>query len=163
MTIVSALDAQLSLAACFAIAENGVMGRGGGLPWDHPEDRAHFFRVVAGRAVIMGRRTFDETGRAIDGSRNIVVSRSMGALPDVEIARSLDDAIALARTTDREPIVIGGAQLLREAMPRVTHAWVTIVAGHPEGDAILALDLGRFRELARRTSGPLTFLELVST
>lgn len=149
------------LAACLALAENGVLGRAGGLPWDHPEDRDHFFRVVAGRAVLMGRRTFDETGRPIDGSRNIVVTRSVDALPGVEIARSLDDAVALARTSDREPIVIGGAQLFRAAWPRVTHVWLTVVAGSPEGDTRFDLDRSAFREIARRESGPLTFLELV--
>jgi dihydrofolate reductase len=148
------------LGACFAIAANGVMGRSGGLPWDHPEDRAHFFRVIAGRAILMGRRTFEETGRPIDGSRNIVVSRALEAA-GVEVARSLDEGIALARTTDPEPIVIGGAQLLREAMLRVTHVWLTEIDERPEGDVVLTLDRSPFREIARRTSGPLAFVELV--
>lgn len=148
------------LGACFALAANGVMGRAGALPWDFPEDRAHFFRVIAGRAVIMGRRTFEETGRPIEGARNIVVSRGLRA-DGVEVARTLDDAISLARATDAEPIVIGGAELLRAAMPRVTHLWLTEIALAPEGDAILALDRTGFDEVSRRTSGPLTFLELL--
>lgn len=135
------------------------MGRAGGLPWDYPEDRAHFFRVIAGRAIVMGRRTFEETGRPIEGSRNIVVSRALAA-PGVEVARSLDEAIALARSTDPEPIVIGGAELLRAAMPRVTHLWLTEIAEEPEGDTVLELDRSAFRELTRRASGPLTFVEL---
>lgn len=136
------------------------MGRGGQLPWDHPEDRAHFFRVVRGRTVIMGRRTYEETGRPIEGSRNIVVSRALEA-PGVDVAGSLEAAITLARSSDPEPIVIGGAALLREAMPRVTHAWITIVAGAPKGDAVLELDLAPFRDVERRVSGPLTFVEVV--
>lgn len=151
----------LPLGACFAIAENGVMGQGGDLPWDYPEDRAHFFRVVAGRAVIMGRRTFDETGEPIAGSRNIVVSRGLAARAGIEVARSLDDAVALARTSDPEPIVIGGAALLRAAMARVTRVWLTEIPGRPAGDAVLELDRTGFVEIARRPGARgLQFVEL---
>lgn len=147
------------LGACVAIAQNGVIGRAGALPWDFPEDRAHFLAVIAGRAIIMGRRTFDETGRPIEGSRNIVVSRALLA-EGIEVARTLDDALALARRTDPKPIVIGGAQLLREAMPRVTHLWLTEIALAPEGDTILEVDRTGLEEISSRVSGPLRFVEL---
>jgi dihydrofolate reductase len=124
-----------ALTLIAAISRNGVIGRGGQLPWDLPEDRAHFRRATMGHAVIMGRRTWDETGRALDGRRNIVVSRS-GAVSgtDREVVPTLAEAIALARTTDREPFVIGGAQLFRLALPLATRMMLTELTFDADGD-----------------------------
>ena len=69
------------LSVVVAIARNGVIGRAGGLPWDWPEDRAHFLALTLGRALIMGKRTFEETGRPLPNRRNIIVSRTLVATP----------------------------------------------------------------------------------
>jgi dihydrofolate reductase len=132
---VPAPPAQLTLIA--AVARNGVMGRGGKLPWDLPEDRAHFHASTRGHAVIMGRRTWDETGQPLEGRRNIVVSRS-GQVSGAgrEVVPTLEEAIALARTTDPEPFVIGGAEIFRQALPLATRMILTEVDGAPEGDTV---------------------------
>jgi dihydrofolate reductase len=118
-----------------AVARNGVMGRGGQLPWDLPEDRAHFHRTTRGHAVIMGRRTWDETGQPLEGRRNIVVSRS-GQVSGAgrEVVGSLDEALTLARATDPDPFVIGGAQLFRQTLPLATRLILTEVDLDPQGD-----------------------------
>jgi dihydrofolate reductase len=59
-----------------AVAENGVIGRGGGLPWHLPDDLRHFKAVTLGKAVLMGRRTFESIGRALPGRRNLVMSHT---------------------------------------------------------------------------------------
>ena len=64
------------LSLIFAVAENGVIGRGGALPWDYPEDREHFLRTTEAHPVIMGRRTWEERGTPLPGRTNIVVSKS---------------------------------------------------------------------------------------
>jgi dihydrofolate reductase len=118
-----------------AIARNGVIGRAGRLPWDLPEDRAHFRRVTMGHAVIMGRRTWDETGAPLKGRRNIVISRS-GAVSGSgrDVVGSLDEAVALARTTDSEPMVIGGAEIYAAAIPIATRMLLTEIDFDAEGD-----------------------------
>ena len=118
-----------------AVARNGVMGRGGQLPWNLPEDRAHFHATTRGHAVIMGRRTWDETGRPLEGRRNIVVSRS-GQVSGTgrEVVPALEEAIALARTTDPAPFVIGGAEIFRLALPLATRMILTEVELEVEGD-----------------------------
>jgi dihydrofolate reductase len=119
-----------------ARSRNGVIGRAGKLPWDLPEDRAHFRRSTLGHAVIMGRRTWDETGRALDGRRNIVVSRSgdvRGEGPRLVVS-TLEQAIAAARQTDPEPLVIGGAEIFRLALPLATRLLLTEIAFDSEGD-----------------------------
>jgi dihydrofolate reductase len=119
-----------------ARSRNGVIGRAGKVPWDLPEDRAHFRRSTLGHAVIMGRRTWDETGRALDGRHNIVVSRSgdmRGAGPRL-VAPTLEQAITAARQVDPDPFVIGGAEIFRLALPLATRLILTEVAFDSDGD-----------------------------
>lgn len=120
-----------------AVARNGVIGRGGKLPWDLPEDRAHFHSSTRGHAVIMGRRTWDETGQPLEGRRNIVVSRA-GQVSGAgrEVVGSLAEALALARTSDPSPFVIGGAQLFQQALPLATRILLTEVDLEVEGDTV---------------------------
>ena len=63
------------LSVIVAVAENGVIGREGGLPWHLSSDLKTFRRLTMGKPMIMGRRTFDSIGKALDGRDNIVVTR----------------------------------------------------------------------------------------
>jgi dihydrofolate reductase len=130
-------DRLLPLTLVAAVARNGVMGRAGQLPWDLPEDRAHFRRTTLGHAVIMGRRTWDERGTPLEGRRNIVVSRT-GAVSGSgrEVVATLEEALAAARTTDPEPMVIGGAEIFRLALPLATRMILTEVDFEAEGDTV---------------------------
>src|SRR5690242_9113295 len=98
------------LALIVALSMPGrVIGRGGVLPWHFPEDLRFFRRMTTGHAVIMGRKTYESVGRPLPNRRCIVVSRSPGlVLEGCEVVSTLEAAIALARTTDPEPFVIGG-------------------------------------------------------
>jgi dihydrofolate reductase len=118
-----------------AVSHNGVMGKDGKLPWDLPEDRAFFRDSTMGHAVIMGRRTWDERGVPLPGRRNIVVSRA-GQVSGTgrEIARTIEDAITLARATDPDPYVLGGAQIFRLAMPYATRILLTEIDFDVDGD-----------------------------
>jgi dihydrofolate reductase len=153
------------LALIFAIAENGVIGKGGKLPWNYPEDAAFFLATTRGHAVIMGRRTWEERGVALPERTNIVVSRSFEApagKPEVRVARSLDAALAIAWAVDDEPFVIGGVRLFEEAMPRATRLYVTEIPGMPEGDTAFVFDRAGFRvERERVSERGLRFVVLV--
>ena len=123
----------MSIHLIAAVARNRVIGRDGGLPWHIPADLKHFKQLTTGHTVVMGRRTYDSIGKPLPNRRNIVVSRSMGAPPPgVEIARSLDAALALA--SGDECFIIGGAQLYEEALPRAQWLHLTRVEAEVEGD-----------------------------
>jgi dihydrofolate reductase len=125
------------LALIAAVSRDGVIGKNGKVPWDLPEDRAYFRRSTLGHAVIMGRKTWDETGRPLDGRRNLVVSRAgavSGRDDEREVVSTLDEAIARARTTDAAPFVIGGAELFRLALPLATRLLLTELTFDAEGD-----------------------------
>jgi dihydrofolate reductase len=117
------------------MAKNRVIGRGQSIPWDLPEDRKHFVAVTRGHALIMGRATYDSIGKPLPKRRNIVVSRQRGLrIEGVEVAGGLEEAIALARTADDAPRVIGGAQLYAEALPLATRIYLTELDAEVEGD-----------------------------
>ncbi len=149
MTDTETVLAPLALIA--AVARNGVIGKDGALPWHLSEDLKHFKRTTDGRAIIMGRKTHDSIGRPLPKRRNIVVTRTTGAVfPGCEAAHSLDEAIALARGTDDCPFIIGGASLYEEALPLATELHLTTMDEDVEGDTYFPEDLSQFEEVENR-------------
>ncbi len=138
------------LALVVAIADGGVIGKDGTLPWRIPEDLQHFKATTMGHAIIMGRKTHASIGRPLAGRRNIVVSRTADGFEGCEKATSLEKAIALARTTDDEPRIIGGAALYEAALPLATRVFLTEVHRRVDGDAYFHLDRSGWREVERR-------------
>ena len=79
---------RIALVLVVAVAENGVIGQGGRLPWRLKSELAHFRRVTMGKPIVMGRRTYLSIGRPLPGRTNIVVSSDRGfAAPGVVAAR----------------------------------------------------------------------------
>ncbi|MGD9386631.1 MAG: dihydrofolate reductase [Gammaproteobacteria bacterium] len=119
-----------------AVADNGVIGAQGGMPWHLPADLQHFKRLTYGKPVLMGRLTWDSIGKALPGRRNLVLTtdpewHAEGA----ERVASLDQALALAEA-DRaaELMVIGGAAVYRLALPQAARIYLTRIHATPEGD-----------------------------
>ncbi|MEO7773634.1 MAG: dihydrofolate reductase [Steroidobacteraceae bacterium] len=116
------------------MSENGVIGRGNALPWHLPTDLQHFKALTLRKPVLMGRKTHESIGRALPGRRNLVLTRKAIMTEGVEVVRSLDEA--LARLTGvTELMVIGGAQLYAEALPRADRVYLTRVHAVIDGDA----------------------------
>lgn len=146
----------LPLALIVAAAENGVIGRNNALPWHLPGDMQYFRRVTMGKPIIMGRRTFDSIGRPLPGRANIVITRSDSfATEGVKVAHSLDEACALAADIAlidgaEEAVVIGGAQIYREALPMAARLYLTRVHAEVPGDVYLPeIDFSVWREVTR--------------
>jgi dihydrofolate reductase len=128
----------MKLALVVAVAENGVIGRAGGLPWRLSTDLKRFKSITMGKPVIMGRKTWESIGKPLPGRLNVVITRD----PDyrAEGARmtgSLDEALAVAqRETEAEVVcIIGGGEIFREALARADRLHVTYVQAEVEGDA----------------------------
>jgi dihydrofolate reductase len=138
------------IALIAAVARNGVIGADNRLPWRLPEDMRRFRALTLGHSVIMGRRTWESIGSPLPGRQNIVVTRAGRiAAPDIEVARSLDEALARVRLPE-PAFVIGGEALYREALPRAHLVYLTEIARDFEGDARFpAFDRSQWRELAR--------------
>lgn len=118
-----------------AVADNGVIGRDGDIPWRIPEDMRHFREVTTGHAVVMGRVTFESIGRPLPHRANIVVTRDAGwSAEGVTVAGSVEEALAKAAGSGGDVMVIGGAQVYAAAMPVADAQVLTEVHQSPEGD-----------------------------
>jgi dihydrofolate reductase len=129
------------LALVVAVAENGVIGAKGGLPWRVKADLKRFRAVTMGKPMIMGRRTFDSIGRVLDGRDSIIVTRRKTALSGegVFAADSFGEALAIAKEraaarSAEEICVIGGGEIFALALPFADRLYVTEISGSPGGD-----------------------------
>ena len=139
-----------------AVAENGVIGRGGVMPWRLKSDMAHFKALTTGKPVIMGRKTyFSLHVKPLPGRTNIVVSRDPAfTAPGVLVTRSVEMALEAARgdalRRRSDIVVIGGADVYAQTMPLADRLEITQVHMKPEGDAVfVAIDPAVWREAAR--------------
>ncbi|MFO7582736.1 type 3 dihydrofolate reductase [Guyparkeria sp.] len=122
-----------------AMARNQVIGRNNQLPWRLPADLKHFKQVTMGKPLIMGRRTYESIGRPLPGRANIVVTRDEDFTADgVIIVHSLNDALDEAEAhldEDREVMVMGGADIYYQFLPRADRMYLTLVELEVAGDA----------------------------
>ncbi len=138
-----------------AVAENGVIGRGGAMPWRLKSDMRHFRALTSGKPVVMGRKTWASLAiRPLPGRTNIVVTRDRAfTAPGVLVAPSLEAALRAARgdalRRGSEIMIIGGAEIYAQAMPAATRLEITQIHARPEGDTRFpAIDSG-WTEVAR--------------
>jgi dihydrofolate reductase len=141
------------LSMIAAVAKNKVIGNKGQLPWRVPEDLKFFKSMTTGHAIVMGKKTYDSTGKPLPNRRNIVVSRSAVSIEGAEVCGSIDEAIARARETDPEPFIIGGAEIYRLALPFATRMYITEIDQSPEGDTHFPdFSLSEWKETERRAA-----------
>jgi dihydrofolate reductase len=147
---------RVAVALVAAVADNGVIGAAGAMPWRLATDMKRFRALTMGKPVIMGRKTFASIGKPLAGRTNIVVTRQRDFAADgVTIAPSLDAALAAGRTAaeatgSAEVMVIGGGEIYALAMPHADRLYITRVHAQPEGDARFpAIDPGGWRAVAQ--------------
>ena len=139
-----------------AIAENGVIGSDGAIPWRLKSDMKRFKALTINKPVVMGRKTFVSIGRPLPGRTNIVVTRdsdfrAAGAV----VTKSVADAHAIAsgdalRRFATEIAIIGGAEIYARWMERADRLEITEVHARPEGDTrFAAIDAKAWEEVAR--------------
>jgi dihydrofolate reductase len=130
----------LKISLIVAVAENGVIGRDGGLPWRLSSDLKTFRRLTMGKPIIMGRRTFQSIGKPLDGRDNIVVTRDPSfEVQGVSTCDSVRDALTLARVLAAtrgadEIMVIGGAGVYQAVLNVADRIYLTRIHATPEGD-----------------------------
>lgn len=144
-----------------AVADNGVIGADGDIPWRLPADFRHFKALTLGHVLVMGRATYESIGRPLPGRTTIVLTRDPAWTADgVLVARDLDEALRLAGGIDDEVFVVGGASVYAEALDRADVQVLTEVHLSPEGDTYYpAFDPTRWIETQREshTDGDVAF------
>ncbi len=150
-----------------AVADNGVIGRGGALALRIPADLARLKRLTMGHHLIMGRRTWESIGRPLPGRTTIVLSRdpayaAAGALVRSSLAAALTEAEAAGES---EVFVMGGGEIYRLALPLADRLYLTRIHASPEGDTTFPAIGPQWREVGREehpegAPAPFTFVDL---
>lgn len=145
----------MNLSLIVALSENNIIGVNNTLPWNLPNDLKRFKSLTTGKAVIMGRKTFESIGsKPLPNRLNIVVTRNKpseiavlkpgvdwASLPPFGLtAGSLTEAVAIATYHDcAEAFVIGGVSLFAEAFYQADKVYATVVHGEVYGDVVFPI------------------------
>lgn len=153
----------MTLTLVAAVAENGVIGRDGGLPWHLPEDLAHVKRTTLGHVLVMGRRTYESIGRPLPGRTTVVVTGQEGwGVDGVRVAPTVEEALSVASTIDDEVYVMGGTEVFRASLPIADRLSITEVEQRPAGDTCFPeVDWSQWQEVSREQRDGFAFVEYV--
>ena len=141
-----------------AKAHRNVIGKSNDLPWYLPADLKHFKLITTGKTVIMGRKTADSIiarlGHGLPDRTNIVVTRDQTYQPDdMTVVHSLDEV--LTEKISDELIVIGGAQIYKQAIDHADKLYITEVDADIDGDTFFPeIDPAMWRESSRKSHDP---------
>jgi dihydrofolate reductase len=146
------------LSHIVAVSENDVIGHNNDLPWDIPEDMKFFRDKTKGKALIMGRKTFDSVGHPLPNRLSVIVTRqkdmkSPGPLaiiqPDIKSA--IEYCRGQVSKYGEEIFIIGGGEIFKETMPIVDVIYLTRIHKKFEGDIKYpTVDLKKFELVEQR-------------
>lgn len=136
-----------------AVADNGVIGNAGTMPWHLPADLRHFKALTTGKPMVMGRKTFESLPGLLPGRRHIVLTRDEDWAEDgAEVVRSPEEALAAANAS--HVAVIGGAEIYALFLPLADRIEWTEVHASPDGDTLFPdFDRGAWHEASREHHG----------
>ena len=123
----------ISLVA--AMGKNRVIGKNNSLPWKLPEDMKRFKELTLGKPVVMGRKTFESIGKPLPNRTNIITTHDKNYKAEgCIVASSADEALKSAEGNE-ELMIIGGAQIYKEFLPRADRMHLTLIDKAFEGDS----------------------------
>ena len=128
-----------------AMSRDRVIGSGDGMPWDVPDEYAHFQRLVAGETVVIGRRSYEIFGESLTSAHTVVVSRrgvaleggalEGGARRGVVVVPTVEDAVREAGSFGRTVFGAGGASIYAQTLPLAEAMYLSYIEGDYAGDA----------------------------
>ena len=138
----------MMIAHIVAASENNVIGKDNGLPWSIPEDLKWFRDRTKGRALIMGRKTFESVGHPLPHRLNVVVTRqsdfakNLPTFPEhspVLVTDNIDSALKICQEVapkyHNEIFIIGGGEVYKQSLNLVNTIYLTRVHTEISGDA----------------------------
>lgn len=124
----------MDISLVVAMDRNRLIGSGNALPWHLTADLRHFKKLTMGHPVVMGRRTWESIGKPLPGRTNIVLTRQKDyEAPGAVVVDSIESAKEQAGD-QAELMVIGGAELYRQALAEADRIYLTEVHAEFEGD-----------------------------
>ena len=140
-----------------AASQNNVIGQKNKLPWHIPEDLDFFHKVTKGKALIMGRKTFESLGSPLRDRLNVVVTQKKDLkIPGARVFSSLQEAMdhcsqeEIVKQYGKEICIIGGGEIYKQTLPLVQRLYLTRIHQSYEGDTFYPeLPKGEFKEVSR--------------
>lgn len=128
---------------------NRVIGRDNQLPWRMPADLKRFRAITMGKAVLMGRATYESIGRPLAGRHNIVLTRDATYQAEgCTVAHSIDEALRAAGPG--EIMVIGGGRVYEQMLAVADRIYLTLIDAQFEGDTVFpAIKKSNWQEVSR--------------
>jgi len=140
----------MKISFVVAVADNGIIGSNGTMPWDVPADLKFFKEKTMGHPIVMGRKTFESIGRVLPGRTNIIITRNENyKVEGAIVVTSLDHALDIANAEADEVMIIGGAEIYNMAMDVVNCIYLTEIHIEPEGDTSFVFDKSSWQEISR--------------
>jgi dihydrofolate reductase len=161
----------IHVSLILAMADNGVIGDRGGIPWRLPEDMRRFKVLTIDKPSIMGRKTWESLPKKpLPGRTNIIVTRDRNYRADgATVVATVEEALGRAKAENPEEImVIGGAEIYRASLPLATRIHLTEIHAAIEGDTTFKFDRSGWIEVDREdhkteTGLPYSFVTLQRT
>ena len=131
--------------AIVAVTEDGVIGRGGDLPWRLSEDLKWFKRITLGHTILMGRKTWESLPGALPSRQNWVLSRTANQKDGMSVFRSMEE-VQQALGPSQTLFIIGGGEIYSMALPLCHELFISEVRRKvPDGDAFFPNYKDQFR------------------
>jgi dihydrofolate reductase len=118
-----------------AMATNRVIGNGDRMPWDVPEEYAHFLQIIKGQTIIIGRRSYEIFGGTLTSANNIVVSKSGDHTAGAIVVPSIPDAMRVAESFNGAFFSAGGASIYAQTISLANTMYLSYIKGQFIGDA----------------------------
>lgn len=137
-----------------AISENNAIGKNNQLLWYLPADLKHFKNITTGHTVIMGRKTYDSVGKPLPNRRNIIITRRDITIEGCQVARSIEEALALSNS-EQEVFIVGGAEIYKQSIHLTDRIYLTIVHQKFDADSFFPeINYDQWRETEREDHQP---------
>jgi dihydrofolate reductase len=120
----------MTIHMIWAESANGFIGKDGSIPWHVPEDLQHFKHMTQGKAIVMGRKTWESLDGGLPNRNNVVISQTMEEKPGVTVYRRPWDVIDQLSGF----WVIGGSEIFAAFLPFADHLVKTDIAVYVDGD-----------------------------
>lgn len=134
-----------------AFDKNGIIGRDGKIPWNLKTERNRFKQICDKKKVIMGRKTFEEIGRALPYCTIVVISETMKNAPEnCLLARSLEQAFSYYDENE-EILVAGGGQIYNQLIEETDAIYATLIEENFTGDVFFPkIDLAQWNQSEKK-------------
>jgi len=127
----------MQVALIAALGREMTIGCDGGMPWPRPGDLRRVKQLTLGKPIVMGRRTHESIGFPLPGRDNIVMTRQSAYTSDgCLVANSIAEVVELVEESVGidQLMVLGGAAIYEQFLPRADRMYLTTVYHAFEGD-----------------------------